>query len=148
MHNTFCLLACCHLNFQFLPYFSIPHLCTVSFTWLLAVGLGLYFLRVYKTNIVMWFSWQKKHSCKARWMGCQFSLSWDLHLVTLMRTERTCHRGEETGPEMSLNGAPNLAEFLSYCQRNKICHNRLVSAEFITVKNDTVLSGQWWMFVR
>lgn len=83
-----------HLNFQFVPsscYILTSAPVTACF---LAANLVLHFLRVYKTNTVMWFFWQTKHSCKERWMGCQFSLSWDLHLVTQMRTERTCHRGE------------------------------------------------------
>lgn len=45
----------------------------------------------------------------------------------------------------ALNGAPNLIQIWS-CWEHKICHKRLVSTEFIKVKDDSPVSGRNWAF--
>lgn len=77
-------------------------------------------------------------------MDALSALSGDLHLVTQMRTARTCHTSM-TGPDTALNGAPNLIQIWS-CWEHKICHKRLVRTEFIKVKDDSPVSGRNWAF--
>lgn len=106
---------------------------------------GCIFLRAYKTNFAMWLSWQKERSCKARWMrvslfpimGSPFS---DLD----ENEENSLQKARRRGPADIWKRGSKSPRVLKSLLGGKNHLNRLVSAEFITVKDDGILSGHQW----